>query len=308
MKLVTYKRPGAPTLRVGCMTDTLDAVVDLGDQFTDMLSLIDAGDEGLALATHEVKLARLTVPLADVELCAPLQPRQMRDALAFEQHYRQSIATVARMRAGALAPLARMLGIANVPRVWYRQPIYYKCNRFSVVGHGRDVVWPAGAKLMDYECEVAVVIGKTGRDIPPEHAMKHVFGYMIYNDMTARDLQLAEMEGRLGPAKGKDFDTGNVLGPWLVTADEVDPYALTMIARVNGEERGRGYSRDMFHRWESIISHISQNETLHAGEVIGSGTVGNGCGLEQNRFLDAGDTIELEITGLGTLRNRLVRS
>lgn len=287
------------------MTAALNAVVDLGDRFADMLSLIDAGAEGLVLAKREAELARVTIPLSEVELRAPLQPRQMRDALAFEQHYQQSIATVARMRAGVFAPLGRMLGIAKVPRVWYRQPIYYKCNRFSVVGHGCDVVWPRGAKLMDYECEVAVVLGKTGRDIPAERAMEHVFGYMIYNDMTARDLQLSEMEGRLGPAKGKDFDTGNVLGPWLVTADEIDPYGLTMIARVNGQERGRGYSGDMFHRWETILSYISQNETLYAGEVIGSGTVGNGCGLEQGRFLNAGDTIELEVSGLGILRNRL---
>lgn len=308
MKLVTYRRRGESSDRVGCLTEALDAVVDLSASFPDMLALIDTGAEGLAQARREAADARTREPIAEVELRAPLQPRQMRDAIAFEQHYRQSIDAVARMRAGVLGPLARKLGLVGVPRVWYRQPIYYKCNRFSVVGDGCDVSWPRGAKLMDYECELAVVIGKTGRDIPPERAMEHVFGYTIYNDMTARDLQLSEMEGRLGPAKGKDFDTGNVLGPWLVTADEIDPYALTMIARVNGQERGRGYSRDMFHKWEAILSHISQNETLYAGEVIGSGTVGNGCGLEQGRFLDAGDTIELEITGLGTLRNRLVRS
>jgi 2-keto-4-pentenoate hydratase/2-oxohepta-3-ene-1,7-dioic acid hydratase in catechol pathway len=207
----------------------------------------------------------------------------------------------------ALAPLARRLGIAKIPRVWYEQPIYYKCNRFSVVGTDCDVRWPRGANLLDYECELAAVIGKTGKDIPRERALEHVFGFTIYNDFTARDLQLREMAGRLGPAKGKDFDTGNVLGPWLVTRDELDPYALTMIARVNGEERGRGYSRDMHHRWEDILTHLSQSETLHAGEVIGSGTVGNGCGLEQGRFLHADDVVELEITGLGCLRNRLVR-
>ena len=169
------------------------------------------------------------------------------------------------------------------------------------------MIWPRGAELMDYECELAAVIGMTGKDIPRERAQEHIFGFTIYNDMTARDLQLREMQARLGPAKGKDFDTGNVFGPWIVTRDEIDPYDLTMIARVNGEERGRGYSRDMHHRWEDVIAHVSRSESLHAGEILGSGTVGNGCGLEHLRFLEPGSVVELEITGIGKLRNRLVK-
>ena len=307
MKLVTYAKRGETEARVGCLTDSLDAVIPLSE-FRDMLALVDGGVEALALARTRLGESRDALPLADVALRAPILPLQMRDAIAFERHYRQSSDAVARMRVGPLAPVARALGFTKIPRVWYQQPVYYKCNRLSVVGPDADVVWPAGARLMDYECEVAAVIGRTGKDIPRERALDHVFGYTIYNDMTARDWQLAEMGGRLGPAKGKDFDTGNVLGPWLVTSDEIDPYGLTMVARVNGEERGRGFSGDMFHRWEAIIAHISRSETLYAGEVIGSGTVGDGCGLEHGRFLEPGDVVELEVGGLGKLRNRLVRT
>ena len=116
------------------------------------------------------------------------------------------------------------------------------------------------------------------------------------------------MAGQLGPAKGKDFDTGNVFGPWIVTADELgDPYQLQMTARVNGEVWGGGSSSAMHHRFEDLIAFISQSETLHAGEIIGSGTVGTGCGLELGRFLQSGDVVELEIERIGVLRNRFVR-
>jgi 2-keto-4-pentenoate hydratase/2-oxohepta-3-ene-1,7-dioic acid hydratase in catechol pathway len=230
--------------------------------------------------------------------------------MTFEKHYRQSIRAIARMRVGPLpARIADRLGLLRIPAVWYQQPTYYKCNRFSVIGHEQDVLWPRGAKLMDFELELAVVIGKTGKDVPRERAMSHVFGYTIFNDMTARDVQNEEMKAHLGPAKGKDFDTGNVLGPWIVTADELpDPYRLTMIARVNGEEWGRGSSAAMHHRWDALIEHVSRNETIHAGEVLGSGTVGNGSGLELGRWLAPGDQIELEVEGIGRLRNRLVQA
>jgi hypothetical protein len=151
----------------------------------------------------------------------------------------------------------------DIPAVWYEQPIYYKANRVSVVGLDADVRWPAYAELLDYELELACVIGRGGVDIPAEQAAAHVFGFTIFNDISARDAQATEMEGQLGPAKGKDFDTGNVLGPWLVTADEVgDPYDLTMVARVNGEEWSRGHSGTMHHRFEDIIAFVSQSETL----------------------------------------------
>ena len=187
-------------------------------------------------------------------------------------------------------------------------PVFYTCNRLAIVGPDSDVVWPAYAKLLDYELEFAAVIGRRGRDIPRERALEHVFGYTIFNDVSARDTQMREMAANLGPGKGKDFDTGNVIGPCIVTADSLDPYALTMVARVNGEEWSRGHSGAMHHRFEDCIAHASRSATLHPGELLGSGTVGSGCGLELGRFLSPGDVVELEVEGIGVLRNRIVKA
>ena len=312
MKLVTFRDAGASHTsdRVGVLTDAGQHVLDLSGSFSSMLALIDAGEAGLAAARAVKRESDNGIPLERVQLLAPLpEPRQMRDAMTFELHYKQSMKHMARLRAGqALGKLADAAGVLRLPKVWYEQPTYYKCNRFAVVGPNADVIWPRGAELLDYECEIAAVIGKTGKDIPRERAMEHVFGYCIFNDMTARDLQEREMRALLGPAKSKDFDTANVLGPYIVTRDELsDPYALDTVCRVNGEVWGQGSTRDMHHRWDAVIAYISRNETLYAGEVIGSGTVGNGCGLEQGRFLQPDSLIELEVTGLGTLRNRLVK-
>ena len=170
------------------------------------------------------------------------------------------------------------------------------------------MLWPLNSKMLDYELEFGIILGKGGKNIAKDKARAHIFGYLIFNDVSARDIQMREMQGQLGPTKGKDFDTGNILGPWLVTADEVpDPYNLTMVARVNGEEWSRGNSGTMHHKFEDMIAHVSADETLHAGEFFGSGTVGNGCGLEQGRFLKPNDVVELEIDGLGVLRNRFVK-
>jgi 2-keto-4-pentenoate hydratase/2-oxohepta-3-ene-1,7-dioic acid hydratase in catechol pathway len=198
-------------------------------------------------------------------------------------------------------------GMFAVPEVWYRQPIYYKGNRFSCSGHGDDIPWPAFASLLDFELEFGAWIGKPGKDIAREDAREHIFGYSVFDDFTARDAQLAEMPGQLGPAKSKDFDGANAIGPCIVTADAIDPYALAMIVRVNGEELSRGSSSTMHWRFEDVIAHASASETLHPGEFLGSGTVGNGCGLELGRFLEPGDVVELEVEGIGVLRNRLVK-
>ena len=154
---------------------------------------------------------------------------------------------------------------------------------------------------------LACVIGRGGKDISRQEAHDHIFGYMIFNDLSARDAQALEMEGRLGPAKGKDFDKGNVFGPCLVTADEIgDPYALRMLARVNGETWCDSNSSTMHWRFDDLIEHISRDETLYPGEIIGSGTVGDGCGLEHGRFLRSGDVIELEIEKIGVLKTCVV--
>jgi 2-keto-4-pentenoate hydratase/2-oxohepta-3-ene-1,7-dioic acid hydratase in catechol pathway len=151
-----------------------------------------------------------------------------------------------------------------------------------------------------------VIIGKGGKDISAADAPGHIWGYTILNDVSARDAQMREMPGQLGPAKGKDFDTGNILGPWLVTRDEIqDPYNLKMTAKVNGAQVTDANSGEIYHRIETMIERISFDETLHAGEFIGLGTVGDGCGLEHGRFLKPGDELELSIEGLGSLVNRI---
>jgi 2-keto-4-pentenoate hydratase/2-oxohepta-3-ene-1,7-dioic acid hydratase in catechol pathway len=222
----------------------------------------------------------------------------MRDCLTFELHLRNAIAQTAK-KTGVERPF---------PEVWFKQPIYYKANRFSFVGHEADVVWPKYSNHMDYELELACIIGKTGKDIVPDKAMEHIFGFAIFNDFSARDAQAAEMAAQLGPAKGKDFDNGNAMGPWIVTLDEIgDPHSLRMDARVNGERWGGGNSGQMHHKWPAILAHISASETIYAGEVIGSGTVGTGCGYELGRQLQHGDVVELEIEKIGILRNKVLR-
>jgi 2-keto-4-pentenoate hydratase/2-oxohepta-3-ene-1,7-dioic acid hydratase in catechol pathway len=193
-----------------------------------------------------------------------------------------------------------------IPPIWYEQPIYYKCNRFAVAGPDSTVQWPPQSRVIDYELEIACVIGAAGRDIPVDQAAAHIFGYTIFNDLTARDLQFREMQGPLGPAKGKDFDGANVLGPVIVTADEIGDLAdLAMRARVNGELWSEGRVGTMHWSFAQIIAYVSASETLHPGEVLGSGTVGGGCGLELGRFLKHDDVIELEIEGIGRIATRI---
>ncbi|MEK9662938.1 MAG: fumarylacetoacetate hydrolase family protein, partial [Alphaproteobacteria bacterium] len=153
------------------------------------------------------------------------------------------------------------------------------------------------------------VTGHAGRDLTRDTANAHIFGYTIFNDVSARDIQARDIQAQMGMGgRAKDFDTGNVVGPCIVTADAIgDPYALTMVARVNGEEWSRGNTSQMDHRFEDVLVQASRNQTVHAGEIFGSGTVATGCGLESDRYLTDGDTVELEIEKIGTLRNRVVK-
>jgi 2-keto-4-pentenoate hydratase/2-oxohepta-3-ene-1,7-dioic acid hydratase in catechol pathway len=303
MKLVTFEDKNGRQ-KVGALLDDLTTIVDLSENFGDMLALIDGGEEALDKARQTVAAGAVTVPLDQVKLLAPVPvPRQVRDFMCFEKHVRQAFAASARLQ-GKEGDPAKF----KPPQIWYDQPVYYKSNRFSVIGTEADIIWPSYANLMDYELELAIITGKKGKDIPRERAREYIFGYTIFNDVSARDAQAREMASRLGPAKGKDFDTGNVIGPWLVTADEIaDPYNLTMVVRVGGEERGRGLSGDMHHKFEDMIAHVSMSETIWPGELMGSGTLGDGCGLEHLTFLQPGDVIEMEIEGLGRLRNRIVK-
>jgi fumarylacetoacetate (FAA) hydrolase len=187
------------------------------------------------------------------------------------------------------APCAR-------PPEWYEIPVFYFSNPAAIYGPDDDIPYPDGTEQLDYELEVAAIIGAGGA----------IGGFTIMNDWSARDLQLKEIRVGLGPAKGKDFATS--LGPVVVTVDEFDGGEAEMIARVNGEERSRGNLRDLHHSWERILEHASRNTVLRPGDVIGSGTVGTGTILEHGdgRWLQPGDVVELEVEGIGVLRNRVV--
>lgn len=302
MRFVTYAgEKGAQ--RPGLLLEDGATVADLGHLYPSLLALIDAGEDGLAAARKEAQAPAKPLPLADIRLLAPLpEPRQIRDCMVYEKHLKQ-----------ASEQGQKLMGVenptANIPPVWYSQPIYYKGNRFSVIGTETDIEWPPYAELLDFELELALVIGRKSKDIAPEKAGDHIFGYMIFNDVSARDAQMAEMQGQLGPAKGKDFDTGNVFGPWLVTADEVgDIRNLHVRAAVNGDTVADTTANDMQHEVGRILAHMSASETLFPGEVIGLGTIGDCCLLEHGRFLAPGDTIEFEVEKLGTLRNRIVKA
>jgi 2-keto-4-pentenoate hydratase/2-oxohepta-3-ene-1,7-dioic acid hydratase in catechol pathway len=231
----------------------------------------------------------------------------------FEEHLLNSYAmlrkTLAEQEADPEAALAEYeaKGVYRIPSVWYDIPVYYKANRFSFIGHDEDIIWPEYSEKLDFELEYACVLNSYTKDVSLEEAKKRIFGYTIFNDVSARDVQSVEMQASLGPSKGKDFDTGNILGPCIVTADSVDADDMTMIARINGEEWCRGNSGSAHWTFAEVIAHASKSETLVPGECIGSGTVGGGCGLEHGRFLNPGDVIELEVSGIGTLRNRIVR-
>jgi 2-keto-4-pentenoate hydratase/2-oxohepta-3-ene-1,7-dioic acid hydratase in catechol pathway len=309
MKLVTFESPGTAP-HVGALTGDLDRLVDLtaaagGAEFGDMLSLIDAGEPALERARRCVREAAKTIAVSEVRLLAPIPvPRRLRDFLSFELHVRQSRAN------------RHLFGIEGEPRdprevkiarVWYERPIYYKSNCFSVVGPEAPIHWPSYSKAIDYELEIALVTGRRGKNFSESEAGRFIFGYCIFNDFSARDTQFSEMQGSLGPAKGKDFDTGNALGPWIATADEIaDPQRLRMRAWVNGALWSDGNSATMHHSFARLLAYAAMEETVYPGEILGSGTVGGGCGNELGRYLKDGDVVELEVDGLGVLRNRIV--
>jgi fumarylacetoacetate (FAA) hydrolase len=219
--------------------------------------------------------------LADVDFRAPvLQPPSVRDFYAFEQHVKT----------------ARASRGLEVPQEWYDIPVFYFSNPAAIYGPGDEIPKPPDTNELDYELEVAAIVGADGE----------LGGFTIMNDWSARDLQRAEMRVGLGPSKGKDFATS--LGPVVVSPDEFDGSSGTMVARVNGEERSRGNLADMHHSWDAIVAHAGRNTHLLPGDVLGSGTVGTGCILElgDGRWLQPGDVVELEVEGLGILRNMVV--
>lgn len=191
----------------------------------------------------------------------------------------------------------------SIPQQWYEYPVYYKSSTAGFIGPDEFIPWPSFTQKLDYELELAAIIGKKIRNTKAKEAHKGIFGFTILNDVSARDIQREEMRVRLGPSKGKDFCS--VLGPVVITADEFnfeDP-KLKMIARVNNQVWSSGFSNDAYYSWAEMIEFSSRDEDLFPTDLIGSGTVGTGCGLELNQWIKPGDLIELEIEKIGVLKN-----
>ena len=224
-----------------------------------------------------------------VRLLSPLpKPRSVRDFYSFEAHVKRGFE-----KRGE-----------PMPEEWYNLPVYYKTAHHNIIGTGIDVPWPSFTGKFDYELELAAVIGRGGRNIRSTEARQHIAGFTIMNDFSARDIQRKE-EGPPGTGQRKRRCTA--IGPWLVTKDEIpDPYALAMEARVNGDIWSSGNSRDMYWKFEQMIEFLTEDDFIVPGDVIASGTVGGGCGLELDRWVKRGDVLELEIEKIGILRNRVV--
>jgi 2-keto-4-pentenoate hydratase/2-oxohepta-3-ene-1,7-dioic acid hydratase in catechol pathway len=274
----------------------------------DMASFIAGGQAVLDAAAGVLASGVPAVALADAAVLAPILPPRMRNFSVYEGHIKQAVKASATLRAGRVAAAAMAAAKLNrPPGSWYRAPQYYKGNHLSVAGPYDDIRRPVKTQQLDYEIELAVVVGTSGRDLAVSEAMSHVYGYLLLDDVSARDLLVPEIFGRLGPAKGKDFDTGNVLGPWLVTADEIpDPTAMTGTVTVNGTLMATCVTSDMHFTIAEMVARASEGETIVPGEVFGTGCCTNGAGLEQMFFLSDGDLVELEMGVLGAQRNRVV--
>ena len=275
MKVVTYDAGRGPRVGVLDRDDVVDAGFD-----GDMVAFIEAGAP--VDGTERVSGARLL---------APLRPRSLRDFLAFEGHLKNAYRNLGR----------------DVPREWYEVPAYYKGMPDTVVGPDTEVTWPAYSDELDHELELAAVIGRTVKDVAPEDALDCIFGYTIWNDLSARDTQRREVPVGMGPGKAKDWDGSNVLGPCIVTPDEFDATDAVMRVRVNGELWGEDTTAHMHHTFADMVAYASRSQTLRPGEVIGSGTAAGGSGLELGRSLREGDVVELEVEGIGVLRNHIGR-
>lgn len=291
MKFVTFSAY-AKSHQPGLLID--DSIYPL--PYASMLDLIQAGEKGLERARRATEGKRIAP--GEARLHAPiLRPTSMRDAYAFETHVKTANANRGR----------------EVPEEWYKFPVFYFTNPGNIFGPDDEIPFPGHTQELDYELEIAAVIGKPGREIRPEDADKHIFGFTIFNDWSARDVQREEMKVGLGPAKGKDFASS--LGPCIITTEALagratgrpGVYALEMRAMVNGKEFSRGNFGDIYWSFGDILARASQGVTLMPGDVIGSGTVGTGCLLELTKakgpWLKPGDVVELEVEGIGILRN-----
>jgi 2-keto-4-pentenoate hydratase/2-oxohepta-3-ene-1,7-dioic acid hydratase in catechol pathway len=326
MKLATFEipTPAGPLRRLGAAID--GRLVDLAASYAahldrtdpgsdaqriasfmfpqDMVAFLGTGDlgrraadeaVGAAAKTRDAFGARTSYAVNEVRLLAPVtRPRVIRDFLTFEGH---------------MLSAGKALGRPQIPPVWYQVPAYYKGDPDTVSGPEDVIEWPIYCERLDFELELGMVIGRRGKNIAKADARKFIAGYTIWNDLSARDQQMKEGPIGMGPSKGKDFDGGNAVGPYLVTADELDLSTrdVRMTAKINGETWTDSTSAGRQFSFEDLIVHVSQSETIYPGELWGSGTVTGGSGLELNRWLKPGDLIEFEIEGIGILRNRVQR-
>jgi 2-keto-4-pentenoate hydratase/2-oxohepta-3-ene-1,7-dioic acid hydratase in catechol pathway len=301
MRWVTFTQSPQATQRTGLVVDGRIHACAPG---TTLLGLLGDDGERLAAAGDTVrKDPRDVLELDAVHLLAPIpKPPTVRDFYAFEQHVR-----TARQRRGL-----------EMDPDWYELPVFYFSNPYAIGGPNDDVAIPPGSAEMDYELEVAAVVGMGGADLDPEQAQRNIAGYCVMNDWSARDVQRREMKLSMGPVKGKDFAT--TIGPVLVTPDELEDvrrnrsYDLAMTASVNDVEYSRASLADVFWSFGEMLAYASRGTRVETGDVIGSGTCGTGCilelsmvhGIDKYPWLQPGDVVELSVERLGTLRNRVV--
>jgi 2-keto-4-pentenoate hydratase/2-oxohepta-3-ene-1,7-dioic acid hydratase in catechol pathway len=302
MRFVTYRRRDTAHDRAGVLSQS--GMIHGLPQGASLLDLL--GDDGETLyraGEQALREPSEVVGLADVQLRAPLpRPSTVRDFYAFEQHVR-----TARQRRGL-----------DMDPDWYQLPVFYFSNPYATTGPDADIAVPPGCEELDYELEVAAVVGMGGADLDPATAERHIAGYTVMNDWSARDVQRREMKLSMGPVKGKDFATS--LGPMLVTPDELADarrdraFDLQMSARVNGVEYSRASLSEIWWSFGEMLAYASRGTRVEPGDVIGSGTCGTGCilelslvhGSEKYPWLKPGDVVELEVERLGVLRNRVV--
>lgn len=304
MKFITFEKEDG-TISAGWLLDH-ENVVDMyeasgGELPNNLVDFLDNCEVNLK-KTSILPLTNIqkgVYPLKDLRLKAPIPiPRSFRDFYAFEQH----VKTARENR-----------GLEMIPE-WYEIPVFYFSNHLAIKGPGEEIVKPEECDWLDYELEVACIIGKKGSNILAADAEEYIFGYCILNDWSARDLQRKEMKVGLGPAKGKDFSTS--IGPWIVTKDELEAlkfekgFDISMKARVNGAQLSEGNLKAIYYSFGEMIERASQGVTLYPGEIIGSGTVGTGCilelGQEVHPWLKPGDIVELEVEHLGVLKNTVI--
>ncbi|MDA0733408.1 MAG: fumarylacetoacetate hydrolase family protein [Chloroflexi bacterium] len=303
MKLVTYDTGAGPRCGVLRNEQVVDVTELLGfrQPLRDVQALLETGASAVERVAEALETSSNTLRFgfSNVRLLAPiLQPPTVRDFMIFEEH-------------------ATAQGTRQREEAWYRMPIFYFSNPLCIYGPDETIPYPSAAEMLDYELEIACVIGREGRNVPESEALDYIAGFCIFNDWSSRDLQRDESAVGLGPAKGKD--TASSLGPWLVTTDEMASYLkdgrlqIKCSAKVNGDFWVKDSDGGLaYHTWGAMVERASKDSRIVPGDVLGCGTVGGGSigeairkGIESARFLQPGDVVEMEAEGLGLLRGTI---